>query len=458
MVELVGVAEDPQGSEESDTNSMHNIDMNVYLKCFVHELRTPLNTINMGLNILKDKCPHVECKEMFNELLQSVAFMNNTFSKFAVVQDGNIKLNTFKPFSIEHLIKKVESLIIYNFLEGHVTFECHIDDDVNKCYYGDAFNLKHVLINLLKNSIKYRNESRQNKIKIHVNCSKPATTALPSLPTPTPPSNSPRSMKASSVRINNISKKIASLIPEHSMIEISVCDSNDHLLPEIKKHLFETFNSTSGSGLGLYICKQIVELHGGKIKHDFIEPVGNKFTITLPLKVSDINDSIKSTVMNGDWNELAISSPLKAVNKKFNVLIVDDSELNSKMVYKALCAIPHFGKLYTAKDGKDALNKVLDNISEIDLILLDKHMPTMDGITLANTLRALQYNKVIIGVTGMNDSHSHSEFLESGVDFIFTKPIEITNFKRLGDFLAEHGADRVFGKELQLRNEKLKWV
>ena len=63
---------------------------------------------------------------------------------------------------------------------------------------------------------------------------------------------------------------------------ILVRDNNDPILPHIKDRLFESFNSTSGSGLGLYICKNIVTLHGGTIAHEFT-PTGNQFTIVLPL-------------------------------------------------------------------------------------------------------------------------------------------------------------------------------
>ena len=72
-------------------------------------------------------------------------------------------------------------------------------------------------------------------------------------------------------------------------IQIIICDNNNHILPHIKEHLFESFNSTSGSGLGLYICKSIVELHGGTIIHEYISPIGNKFIITLPLAVYEKN-------------------------------------------------------------------------------------------------------------------------------------------------------------------------
>ena len=65
---------------------------------------------------------------------------------------------------------------------------------------------------------------------------------------------------------------------------IVICDNNPAILPHIKERLFQTFNSTSGSGLGLYICKTIVELHGGTISHEYIQPIGNKFIITLALE------------------------------------------------------------------------------------------------------------------------------------------------------------------------------
>jgi hypothetical protein len=80
-------------------------------------------------------------------------------------------------------------------------------------------------------------------------------------------------------------------------VSITVNDNNPPILPHIKERLFESFNSTSGSGMGLYICKNIITLHGGTIAHDFTSE-GNQFTIVLPLTMCTDPDSDPSPSVN----------------------------------------------------------------------------------------------------------------------------------------------------------------
>lgn len=402
----------------------HSFDYNVYLKCFIHELRTPISTISIGLHILKRNITDTENQQTINDVNKSVIFIENILTKFATVQDGNIELNVFEPFSLSKLIINVEILILYNFKDSGVSFAYHIDPDVNIWNYGDVHNIKHVIINLLKNAIKYRYNERENTISIHI-------TASP------------------------IVRQDTENETQIQTVYISVRDVNNHLLPHIKEHLFESFNSTSGSGMGLYICKNIVELHGGTISHNFIEPLGNEFVFSLPLTIC--HDS--SLHLHTPVSIMVSRKSIEKNAKKYNVLLVDDSMLNRKMMHKILKTVPIFTHIYTAEDGADALNKIKNHLDKISLVLLDKNMPVMDGWESVKHMRTtLSYNKLVFGLTGEDSLEEIRGFINNGADHVIVKPLDNEKIQRIHRFLIKYGVDRPPDKTIQMVNGQMEWV
>jgi two-component system, autoinducer 2 sensor kinase/phosphatase LuxQ len=394
------------------------------MKCFIHELRTPISTISIGLHVLKRNITDAENQQTIHDVNKSVVFIENILTKFATVQDGNIELNVFEPFSLSKLILNVEILILYNFKDSGVSFAYEIDPMVKIWNYGDVHNIKHVIINLLKNAIKYRDSTRENTITIHI-------TAGP------------------------IVQQDTENQTQIQTVYISVRDVNNHLLPHIKEHLFESFNSTSGSGMGLYICKNIVELHGGTISHNFIEPIGNEFVISLPLTIC--HDS--SLHLHTPISIMVSRKSIAKNHKKYNVLLVDDSMLNRKMMHKLLITIPIFTHIYTAEDGADALNKIKNYQDEIGLVLLDKNMPVMDGWESVKHMRtSLSYNKLVIGLTGEDSPEEINGFIKSGADYVIVKPLDKEKIQLIYLFLTRYGTDRLPNKTIQMVNGQLEWV
>ena len=388
------------------------------MKCFVHELRTPISTITMGLQLLKQRANDSENKQTIKDLQQSAGFIENILTKFVTVQDDNIELNEYVPFSFLKLVTNVEVLILYNFKESNVTFTYYIDPEVVLWNYGDVHNIKHVLINLLKNAIKYRDVTRENAIVIEI-------AAL-------------------------------SKTEDQQVVRISVQDTNDPLLPHIKEHLFETFNSTSGSGLGLYICKTIVELHGGTIDHQFLEPRGNQFVIVLPLTMCHDASLLVHSPISKKTSRKASENTSRAPT--YRVLLVDDSVLNRKMMYKLLNSTSLFGYIYSAEDGADALTKMNKYQDKIDLVLLDKNMPVMNGWDVVVALRNLPYNKLVVGLTGEDGPDEIQGFVVRGADYVIVKPLDKDKLELLRGFLVKHGTDRLPNKTVQVVNGQLEWV
>jgi CheY-like chemotaxis protein/nitrogen-specific signal transduction histidine kinase len=447
---------DPFDSNNSLNNmgptkpKQNSFNYNTYMKCFIHELRTPITTITLGLDLLKHNIVDKETRQTINDINKSAIFIENILTKFAKIKNGNIELNAFEPFSLKKLITGVEILILYNFKDSGVSFTYVIDPNVSLWNYGDVHNIKHVIINLLKNSIKYRDIDRENTISIHILLDLDADVR--------------RTVEKGTVGDDSEARKVEASDPidadsKNQTLCIYIRDVNNRILPHIKENLFNSFNSTSGSGMGLYICKNIIELHGGNITHNFIEPCGNEFVIKLNLTIcSDPSLYVETPVSIFVLNEKIDNSGNEASESTYDILIVDDSILNLKMMSTIMKTFPIFNHIYTAENGTDAVNKIKQYIDKINVVLLDKNMPIMNGWESVKSMRTLSYNKLVFGLTGEDSSDEVQGFLENGADYVIIKPFDTKKIKLLCTFLKTNGIERQPNKTIQLVNDQLEWV
>ena len=499
--------------DHAEIPSIHKIssfDFNIYLKMFIHELRTPISTISMGLDLIKSEFSASKNKEnlhTINNMKKSIQFMEDIFTKFSVIQEGNIELNPFEPFSLKALLSNVNHLLTYHIKEGDMFFQCNIHPDVYDWVYGDMHNLKHCIINLLKNAIKYQCEYRSSVVtidiyktavpsadpittntvgenqthprfceaadKLVVDGLRPSDQTSPGtkhplklvvggyasqkppdqtiVPHPPTDSNTNKSLKSS--------RKMITKNKQH--ITISIKDNNEPILPHIKSRLFQSFNSTSGSGLGLYICKNIIDLHGGNIQHTFIEPHGNQFCIHLHMELcEDTTLQISEPEHHSDEkkdNSSTNSEEGTSRKSSINIIIIDDSILNRKLMYKLLKKVNNNYNIYTSINGRDTMKRKEFIVNRMKIIFLDKYMPLMSGIEVAKQLRESGYNQLIIGLTGEDNESSNELFLSSGADIVFIKPLDICKLHMINDFIMTHGTDRQEKKTIQIIHNKLEW-
>lgn len=454
-VEKTNSNERTNDKTKGNTNLM--FDVNMYIKCLIHELRTPITTVSLGLNVIEKKIlsyeselkrftsdSNSEALMIIKDLYNTIQYIENTLTKFCVIQDGNMVLNEFIPFNIQYLIQDVEKILQYNIKEKNIMFECYIDENIFDWVYGDKYNIKHCIMNLIKNSIKYSNQTNMhNKItinvKIHDHC----------------------------------------LLDEEQDIIISITDNNHPIPKHIKDKLFQPFNSTSGSGLGLYICKKILELHNGVIYHEYIENNnGNQFNIILKLKkcidklLQIHHESVegkKSIIHNMSYNDLSssvkheIPDEIKSSNiiknddTRYNIILVDDSEINLKLMQKIFKNNNQINNIFTAVDGLEAIHQIHSYKNEIDLVFIDNLMPKLNGSQTVKLLRGIHFDKLIFGITG-SSNNDLSDFNNCGLDFVFSKPLSKDKIKILFDFLDKKDINRYSNKKLKIVNSQLLWV
>ena len=438
-----------------DSPPLHQeIDFSVYMKMFIHELRTPLSTLSMGLELIQSQEIHPKTRQVLCDLKQSISFMENIFEKFIVIQHGNIELNSFQSFSWREKCANVQSVLEYFLKYANIHFSYTVDTEVPSNVLGDKYNIKHCIINLLKNAIKYRNIERASVIHIHVSVDASVEdTSGSGVSLPHPPSSHIGSSKRGSLRTST--RKMVSKVP----IRLSIKDNNDPILPHIKEHLFESFNSTSGSGLGLFICRNIVELHGGTIEHRFCEPTGNEFVIRLNMETcKEPSPSVKQPTPGGSAKSGNSSVHEISSNKSPNLLIVDDSILNRKMLYKIVKGTDTFHHIFTAVDGRDALNKCQGRmLQHLHVIIIDKNMPYINGIDVTTELRRQNFRGLIFGVTGDNDEFSSKSFLNQGADHVFIKPLDAHKIFLMVDLVQREQIEHRIHQTLTLVHDRLEW-
>ena len=148
--------------DTTNTNKLadpvNNFDINMYIKCLIHELRTPISSVLLGLNIMEKKFlsyqrgeTHVtpECTDdslvLIRDLNQTIQYIEDTISKFCVIQNGNLILNKFEVFNINHLLNRIKRLLQHQIQEQNIIFETIIDDNINEYLMGDIINIKHFI-------------------------------------------------------------------------------------------------------------------------------------------------------------------------------------------------------------------------------------------------------------------------------------------------------------------------
>ncbi len=177
--------------------------------------------------------------------------------------------------------------------------------------------------------------------------------------------------------------------------------------------------SSAGNGLGLSVCKGMIEMLGGKIWFDSIVNQGTTFFFTIPYVPSEIidktNKSSFQTVLNSDYKD--------------KIILVVEDDLNSYQFIEALLSETN-ARIIHAKNGEDAIEicKLVDNI---DLVLMDMQLPFINGYEAASQIKAINPNLAIIAQTANVMNDDKTKCLKAGCDAYIPKPIDPDDFYRL---------------------------
>lgn len=250
--------------------------------------------------------------------------------------------------------------------------------------------------------------------------------------------------KVDTFKLDHLKENVS--FPRSGSVRLSVTDSGAGLSAEQLSALFQPgvqFHSNklqggNGSGLGLFISQGIIQRHGGTLRatSDGLGH-GTTFELVLPLhRVSDesflvdlqhteVSDSFQ---MKGPIRSMTTGSARVSPkdDEPLRILIVDDVAMNRTLLSRLLTKRGH--KCDEACDGMEAIDKVADSLDHgcsYDCILLDFEMDNVNGPTASKRMRQMNFNSLIIGITGNVLPADVKHFLDNGADWVLSKPIRM---------------------------------
>jgi len=455
-------------------------DTTSYIRCIFHDLRGPLNNITLGTESLFDSFnkDSVEYSTL-SAIKESCVFMGDSLDGFLNINNlDNAIMNelqpVYNPFNIIGLVKKIQYILFFNILKKKINLNYKIQK-IQEWVVGDCKQLQHVLMNLLSNAIKFSVEKSNIEIKVEGGM------------------------------INNGRQHIC----------IYIIDENPFIPPDIKSKLFQKYNTSDnqeGTGLGLYMCKTIIESHGGIINHfiDTSKTRGNIFKVELFLETSSSSstneDQLKASTHTNSRRAPSIIDSIKhgmvraystmnikkgkslesienvtkdkmfggsastkqlsleiALNdsKKMKMMAIDDSDLSRKFMIRIINQNYTDKIIYEAVDGLDALIQLvkfneIGNV--IHLLLIDNMMPNINGELLSKILRSIGFQGMIVGITGNGVQKDIDQYINNGADYVFVKPFNKEKMKLLFDFIEKEGSISKKEKKIVEKNGVLEWV
>lgn len=380
-----------------------------FLANMSHEIRTPINTI-MGMNqmILREdkneglKTYSNNVKEYavnIGRASESLLSIINDILDLSKIESGKMNL-VETDYDTEDLIRGIITMINVRAKDKGLDFYKEIDPELPKTLYGDNGKIKQVVLNLLTNSVKY---TEQGSFSLSI--------------------------------------KVVEKSYEFATIRFSVKDTGIGIKPEDMDKLFSAFerldekrnSGIQGTGLGLDISRQFVELMGDTLKVESEYGEGSEFYFTLKQKIVDPK-------MIGDFSEKEELSDDNAYVPLFyapdaKVLVVDDNNMNLVVMEGLVKGIGV--DLTTAGGGRECLKKMLEE--DYDVVLLDHMMPDMDGLeTMENILKLEESGKVkkipVLALTA-NTSVPSEFYTDKGFTDYLSKPVD---GKKLEETLAKY--------------------
>ena len=359
-----------------------------FLANMSHEIRTPLNGILGMLQLIKiEKLSERQQQNLgiaeysAKHLLELV----NMILDYSKLEVGKMKVE-IKPVNLELIVQNIKGIFIYQAKEKNVELKIIYPEDVPQNIKADSMKIQQVLMNLISNAIKFTNTG--NVV----------------------------------LKITKIAEAKEDLLLKFEVIDTGVGISKDD-----QKRLFEAFeqqdSSTTrkygGTGLGLTITNQLVELMGGKLLLKSQKNRGSRFYFEL--RTEKLKKSDEHAIYIGPSQELSIK-----INAH-EILVVEDNKINQLIITKMLQELGI--NINIAKDGKEAYKLFLKH--NYDLILMDIHMPEMNGLEATKLIKShpkyLLNKPTIIATTASAFDEDKEEAFAHGMDDFLTKPILFQN-------------------------------
>ncbi|HGY9614678.1 ATP-binding protein [Vibrio harveyi] len=353
-----------------------------FLATMSHELRTPMNGVLGISQIIASETQEKTTKEHVKVILDSgqhLMTILNDILDFSKVEENKLELEA-APFNLPQVLTPVCSAIQPLIEEKNI--QLYVENEVpeNIEFNGDCARIRQILFNLAGNAVKFTSDGH--------------------------------------VLIR------AELDEQRKRLLLSVNDTGIGIPEDKQGRIFNSFEQADtsttrkfgGTGLGLAIVKKLTELMSGEIKLKSVESIGTQFLVDLPIPWVEKEQPAMPNTKAEQQQE----------NKRnLHILLAEDNRVNA-IVAKGFCEkLGHTVEI--AENGLIATKKAQEN--QYDLILMDNHMPEMNGVEATRFIREkLGVKTLLFAYTADVFREAHDNFIDAGADHVLTKPLQRESF------------------------------
>ena len=353
-----------------------------FLANISHEIRTPINGIAGLANLLHQDLQSEDMSSYLRAIQHSADNLKviiNDILDLSAIESGKLKFETIA-FNLHDLLPPLINTFSYQAKEKNLTLSYELDPKLNSILLGDPVRLNQILINLIGNSVKFTNSGA-----ITVRCT-----------------------------ADLMQRKLC-------WVRIEVIDTGVGIHPEKLNTIFESFSQADasvtrrygGTGLGLTIVRQLVELQNGKISVESREHQGSTFRVIIPYAIGKPN-ALK-VITNGTLKDS------EHPGKNMRVLLVEDNDINR--LYAKSILKNWQSETETAENGLVAIEKLKSG--NFDVVLMDVQMPVMDGYETTKAIRQMEAPKSatpIVALTANATRIDVEKCLAAGMNDFLPKP------------------------------------